>query len=436
MKICPKCGSNAKSKFCPECGTNLLEVEEFVSEIEISEDISDEDKGTNVGEGELIIRNELSSESTTPVNCLECPETTNEESEGGINLEPTETTFQGSASRKTAAKYNNAIIKFYEKMWFVILMLIVFFPVGVYLMWKQKKFNKLVRIITSIILGLNFLFWTLIVALLIIPCEHEWAEATCTEPSTCNRCGSTTGDLNPHKYEGQSCTKDGVCVDCGATIDATGHKWKDATCTSASKCKTCGKSKGKALGHTTSMGTCSRCGEKIFKAIENSGYGDKVVTDISLGDGIFVAKFKHTGSSNFIVKFYDSDGNDYDLLINEIGNYKGTVLLSGEGEYMFEISADGYWEYEIKALEKTSKESFTGSGDYVTPIFSSSNKVWKFKHDGNSNFAVWLYSSDGRDLLVNEIGKYDGETIVNIPSGGSAFFEINADGNWSATPAN
>lgn len=39
----------------------------------------------------------------------------------------------------------------FEKDWFTILMLIMFFPVGLFTMFKYKKFNKLSRTIISTI---------------------------------------------------------------------------------------------------------------------------------------------------------------------------------------------------------------------------------------------------------------------------------------------
>lgn len=40
-------------------------------------------------------------------------------------------------------------MKIYEKNWFVVLMLILFFPVGLYLMWKHTKWNKIVKVIIT-----------------------------------------------------------------------------------------------------------------------------------------------------------------------------------------------------------------------------------------------------------------------------------------------
>ena len=40
----------------------------------------------------------------------------------------------------------------YEKDWFVILMLILCFPVGLFLMWKYSKCHKIVKTIISVLL--------------------------------------------------------------------------------------------------------------------------------------------------------------------------------------------------------------------------------------------------------------------------------------------
>ena len=42
-------------------------------------------------------------------------------------------------------------MKIYEKNWFIILMLVLFFPVGLFLMWKSAKWHKTVKIIISVL---------------------------------------------------------------------------------------------------------------------------------------------------------------------------------------------------------------------------------------------------------------------------------------------
>lgn len=43
--------------------------------------------------------------------------------------------------------------KWYKKTWFTVVMLIFFWPVGLVLMWVNKKFNMVVRVIISVICG-------------------------------------------------------------------------------------------------------------------------------------------------------------------------------------------------------------------------------------------------------------------------------------------
>lgn len=50
--------------------------------------------------------------------------------------------------------------KFYQKTWFTVLFLILFFPIGLFTMWKYKKFNKVARIVITVLL---VFFWSIIV---------------------------------------------------------------------------------------------------------------------------------------------------------------------------------------------------------------------------------------------------------------------------------
>ena len=49
-------------------------------------------------------------------------------------------------------------MKIYEKNWFIILMLVVFFPVGLFLMWKNAKWHKTVQIIISVLFAIMVIF--------------------------------------------------------------------------------------------------------------------------------------------------------------------------------------------------------------------------------------------------------------------------------------
>jgi hypothetical protein len=54
--------------------------------------------------------------------------------------------------------------------------------------------------------------------------------------------------------------------------------------------------------------------------------------------------------------------------------------------------------------------------------------IAQIAHSGESNFAIWHYSGDGSDLIVNEIGPVSGG--YRWPSG-VAVIEVSADGPWS-----
>ena len=95
-------------------------------------------------------------------------------------------------------------------------------------------------------------------------CNHEYSEATCTEPSKCTICGDEEGSALGHSFSGATCTSGGVCTRCGSVNSALGHTWQEATCTAAKKCTRCGMTNGKALGHLDNgSGNCSRCGTKM-----------------------------------------------------------------------------------------------------------------------------------------------------------------------------
>ena len=97
-------------------------------------------------------------------------------------------------------------------------------------------------------------------------------ERTCVcgeeETKTISAFGHTFGAWNTTQEA--TCTVDGTkerTCSCGEketdTIVAS-HAWKDATCTEAKNCSKCGLTDGAALGHTCSIGECSRCKSEVY----------------------------------------------------------------------------------------------------------------------------------------------------------------------------
>ncbi|MDQ3369367.1 MAG: DUF4214 domain-containing protein, partial [Myxococcota bacterium] len=151
--------------------------------------------------------------------------------------------------------------------------------------------------------------------------------------------------------------------------------------------------------------------------------GEPVVADIS----------NTGGSSNFQV-WERRNGVRGDLLVNEIGAYSGTVLIDrplfddGDSNAL-EIVSDGSWTITIRPLSTARAFSgpVAGRGDDVL-AYSGSASAARLTHNGQSNFAIWSYGTNDADLVVNEIGPYDG--VRNFPPG-PRIIEVSADGDWS-----
>ena len=121
--------------------------------------------------------------------------------------------------------------------------------------------------------------FAILIAVMLSGCclKHEWAQATCTEPMTCIKCGKTDGAALGHSMTDATCTKPKTCSICGATEgEALGHTMSDATCTEPKICSVCGETEGEALGHKLTEATCTEpskctvCGEVQGEALGHS----------------------------------------------------------------------------------------------------------------------------------------------------------------------
>lgn len=174
-----------------------------------------------------------------------------------------------------------------------------------------------------------------------------------------------------------------------------------------------------------------------FAPFTLKGRGNKVAKFKIPEDAPAVASITNRGTSNFVLWTVGADGSTNGLLVNEIGNYKGTRLFdvsSGDHSVAFKIESNGSWTIAVEPVTRARKwdgaTRLSGTGSDVIQLTSPTSGLTTatITHKGQSNFAVWAYSSDGRDLLVNEIGRYSGESL--LPDG-TVLFEIEADGAWT-----
>ena len=77
---------------------------------------------------------------------------------------------------------------------------------------------------------------------------------------------------------------------------------------------------------------------------------------IALEEGRHIMAASHKGGRNFIVEMYSVDGEDWELLVNEIADYQGEKLINvgtgfsdlSPGIYAVSITADGDWTIDIE----------------------------------------------------------------------------------------
>lgn len=258
------------------------------------------------------------------------------------------------------------------------------------------------------------------------PLGHELVPATCTEPVICRRCGYTMGEPLGHDAH-PTCTQAAPCTRCGELFAPLGHDFCEATCTEPKICRRCGAEEGEPKGHDMHGGVCARCGFETYAPI--TGKGNRVLSDVRLGDGVYRVRVVNSVKSDLTVWAYDANGGAQ-LLALVRDRYEGTVLLLGESPYTIEIDAAGDWEIAIERLDRTRETSFSGTGDSVTDYTRLSSGAYTLRHDGSGDFVVWLYTTGGETLLVHTVGAYRGEHTLTVPSGSYAFFAIRATGGW------
>lgn len=162
-----------------------------------------------------------------------------------------------------------------------------------------------------------------------------------------------------------------------------------------------------------------------------TGAGDSVV-DIPCSGTPCAIELHHDGGSNFAVWCVDSSGNNLDLMVNTIGQYSGIVtdFSDSDDAAMLSINADGNWSATFRPL-KNIQQMTNGAqmqGDNVVYLDEQSLTKLNITNQGSSNFTVKAIGMNKSDLLVNEIGAYNGTVIWNEPQ---SILIVHSDGQWS-----
>ena len=163
--------------------------------------------------------------------------------------------------------------------------------------------------------------------------------------------------LHPYvviEQDDSTCISEGYrrlkCPDCDDVrteiIPIKEHNYLEATCTDPKICLMCGKINEPPLGHTNSV-NCLRCGELTFKTITYSGSGVGNVTGVDLPIGTYNITVTHSGNNYFLLYLnntlviYDHDEVSY------VYRYTTEGLRDG---YFNIRNADGDWTITIERI--------------------------------------------------------------------------------------
>jgi hypothetical protein len=164
------------------------------------------------------------------------------------------------------------------------------------------------------------------------------------------------------------------------------------------------------------------------------GRGGKVVVLSAMADGVHLVVMTHQGSGGFAVNGLDRGGHIAALLGHGYGKYQGTMLLDGMARpAALQVRASGAWKVVVRDARRAAVWAGKGSGKgssvlRVERAWTQPLAAVRYTHRGTSNFVIRSYDSQSWDLLVNEIGRQDGETTLPL---GTRYIEIEADGAWS-----
>jgi hypothetical protein len=169
------------------------------------------------------------------------------------------------------------------------------------------------------------------------------------------------------------------------------------------------------------------------KPVTYTGHGDRVlkIRKPERGHAALATITNRGGSSNFVVQ----DATEEQLLVNTIGQYLGTVLLDkedGQNTTKLKVQSDGSWRITLSPISAAKQFTTKANGrrDAVVAYMGGTGTI-TMTHSGTENFVVTAYGRDaGETLLVNEIGRYNGQNTIEA---GPLLLELNADGAWTVS---
>ncbi|WP_066869765.1 SH3 domain-containing protein [Clostridium mediterraneense] len=217
--------------------------------------------------------------------------------------------------------------KFYEKTWFIILMLIIIPPVGIWLVIKKTKLSKLAKIIITIIFGI----WTI----LEFAALSSSPQTTNVSPVQAKPVAQAIQADNKAAIDNKEIHTDSKPAD---TSKAVEPKAKPATPSETAKSQVSSDTTNKPAA-TKSEHTASTQSEQTTNTQNNSNNNDNssnYQTGVikTLGTGRYHAVLHSSPSSQS--SGYDLDGGTAVTILGQSNNYYYVRLQDGSTGYVYE----------------------------------------------------------------------------------------------------
>ncbi len=316
--------------------------------------------------------------------------------------------------------------KFYNKDWFMWLMFVVFIPVGIVLMWKNRRYNTLIRSIVSALYLFLFIceyaaidtgnisgMITLICVFVLIPyIIAHWKQALKKNVS----CGDVDkGNANYNVKQSRKQKSAGLAI-IGVILFALGIYTLSNSHKNANQDVSSNKSNVTQVStsNTSTNSNKDTAASNETKKLEEDFMKEgmyKVGTDIQAGEYIVIA---NSDSQGYMQISKDSTGSTDSIIGNEIISGR-TYVAVNDGEYLTVKNA------KIYTLDKAPKVD-TSSGTLSDGMYKVGVDIRAGEYKANASNDEDAYvevtsnsrhNSDG--IVSNDIFK--GEKYVTIENG-------------------
>ncbi len=326
-----------------------------------------------------------------------------------------------------------------EETWFIVLMMVIFPPVGIPLSWIRKKpASKGGRIVLTVFSGVILL--TAIGTVLGDGEESVSRDSESAAQISESGVESTKGIVGDEestpipvdKSALEDATVSARAVDLSVYTDVSVAVVNVAIESAQGVLDDESATEADVLRVTSDLSSALDGLVLRIDPVTVSGVGDDVI-EIPENLRVCLVVAVNEGNGNFSIWSLDEAYENVDLLVNTIGYYNGrtTTGQGSEEPYYLEISSDGSWTVTLEPIENapTVQNGVPVVGDDVMFLESVDNKPLTFVNEADGNFSVWAYNSLGRDLLVNDIGAYNG----TVPNKEYHLLIVSSEGTWSVS---